>query len=139
MTSSGSGWTAPAARSGKPRIGRVGDIDVIFEDDVLLVVNKPAGMLSVPLERKAELPSVYEQIEDRFRSYGKRRPFIVHRIDQDTSGLVRLRQGCRVAAAAKVQFARREPERVYLAVVYGRPDPRRPAPGATRWCGTPRR
>ena len=43
---------------------------------------------SVPLERKADAPSIYAQIEDRFRSHGKRRPFVVHRIDQDTSGLV---------------------------------------------------
>ena len=55
----------PGSARRKPRTGPVGDIDVIFEDDVLLVVNKPAGMLSVPLERKTELPSVYEQIEDR--------------------------------------------------------------------------
>ena len=113
----------PGSARRKPRTGPVGDIDVIFEDDVLLVVNKPAGMLSVPLERKSELPSVYEQIEDRFRSHGKRRPFIVHRIDQDTSGLVVFAKDAEAQRRLKVQFARREPERVYLAVVYGCPSP----------------
>ena len=113
----------PGSARRKPRTGPVGDIDVIFEDDVLLVVNKPAGMLSVPLERKSELPSVYEQIEDRFRSYGKRRPFIVHRIDQDTSGLVVFAKDAESQRRLKVQFARREPERVYRAVVYGCPSP----------------
>jgi 23S rRNA pseudouridine1911/1915/1917 synthase len=113
----------PGSARRKPRTGPAGDIDVIFEDDFLLVVNKPAGMLSVPLERKSELPSVYEQIEDRFRSHGKRRPFIVHRIDQDTSGLVVFAKDAESQRRLKVQFARREPERVYLAVVYGSPSP----------------
>lgn len=113
----------PGSARRKPRTGPSRDIDVIFEDDVLLVVNKPAGMLSVPLERKTELPSVYEQIEDRFRSHGKRRPFIVHRIDQDTSGLVVFAKDAESQRRLKAQFARREPERVYLAVVYGCPSP----------------
>jgi 23S rRNA pseudouridine1911/1915/1917 synthase len=113
----------PGSARRKPRTGPVRDIHVIFEDDVLLVVNKPAGMLSVPLERKTELPSVYEQIEDRFRSHGKRRPFIVHRIDQDTSGLVVFAKDAESQRRLKVQFARREPERVYRAVVYGCPSP----------------
>lgn len=113
----------PGSARRTPRIHPGGDLDVIFEDDVLVVVNKPAGMLSVPLERKTELPSVYEQIEDRLRSHGKRRPFVVHRIDQDTSGLVVFARDAESQRRLKAQFARREPERVYLAVVYGRPSP----------------
>ncbi len=114
----------PGSAKRRPRIGRSPDLDVIFEDDVLIVVNKPAGLLSVPLERKADAPSVYEQIEDRLRSFGKRRPLIVHRIDQDTSGLVVFAKDASAQRRLKAQFARREPERVYLAVVYGRPTPR---------------
>jgi Pseudouridylate synthases, 23S RNA-specific len=86
-------------------------------------VNKPAGLLAVPLERKADAPSVYEQIEDRFRPHGKRRPFVVHRIDQDTSGLVVFAKDAHAQRALKEQFKRREPARVYWAVVYGSPDP----------------
>jgi 23S rRNA pseudouridine1911/1915/1917 synthase len=77
----------------------------------------------VPLERKTDLPSVYEQIEERFRSHGKRRPFVVHRIDQDTSGLVVFAKDAHAQRTLKDQFKRREPGRVYLAVVYGAPDP----------------
>jgi 23S rRNA pseudouridine1911/1915/1917 synthase len=113
----------PGSARRRPRVGATGDLDVVFEDDLLLVVNKPAGILSVPLERKSELPSVYEQIEERFRSHGKRRPFVVHRIDQDTSGLVVFAKDPDTQRRLKVQFARREPERVYLAVVYGHPEP----------------
>ena len=113
----------PGSARRRPRLGITGDLDVIFEDDDLLVVNKPAGLLSVPLERKSAVPSVYDLVEDRFRSHGKRRPFIVHRIDQDTSGLVVFAKDPQAQQRLKVQFARREPERVYLAVVYGRPSP----------------
>jgi 23S rRNA pseudouridine1911/1915/1917 synthase len=69
------------------------------------------------------VPSVYDQIEARFRSHGKRRPFVVHRIDQDTSGLVLFAKTAASQRHLKDQFRRREPERVYLAVVYGTPEP----------------
>ena len=102
---------------------QIGDLEIVFEDEVLLVVNKPAGLLSVPLERKSDAPSVYEQIEDHFRPFGKRRPFVVHRIDQDTSGLVVFAKDARSQSQLRAQFKRREPRRIYLAVVYGHPDP----------------
>jgi 23S rRNA pseudouridine1911/1915/1917 synthase len=96
---------------------------VIYEDEWLLVVNKPAGLLSVPLERRSDVPSIYDQVEDRFRSHGKRRPFVVHRIDQDTSGLVVFAKDPQTQSRLKVQFKRREPDRIYWAVVYGQPSP----------------
>lgn len=113
----------PGSAKARPRTGRAGDLDIVFEDDDLIVVNKPAGLLSVPLERKTDVPSVYEQIEDRLRSHGKRRPLVVHRIDQHTSGLVAFAKNPQAQKRLKAQFARREPDRVYLAVVYGHPDP----------------
>ena len=103
--------------------GPSGELDIVYEDDALLVVSKPPGILSVPLERSPEVPSVYRQIEERLRSHGKRRPFVVHRIDQDTSGLVVFAKDPTSQQRLKAQFARREPERVYLAVVYGHPSP----------------
>jgi 23S rRNA pseudouridine1911/1915/1917 synthase len=111
--------------SSKPRrtSSQAGDLHVIYEDESLLVVNKPAGLLSVPLERRRDVPSIYDQIEDRFRSHGKRRPLVVHRIDQDTSGLVVFAKDAQTQSRLKAQFKRREPERVYWAVVYGRPSP----------------
>jgi 23S rRNA pseudouridine1911/1915/1917 synthase len=102
---------------------RDGPLDVVFEDDALIVVNKPAGLLSVPLERNAGVPSIFDAVEDHFRSRGRRRPLPVHRIDQDTSGLVIFAKSADAQRLLKDQFKRREPERVYLAVVYGVPDP----------------
>jgi 23S rRNA pseudouridine1911/1915/1917 synthase len=113
----------PGSAKSRPRTGIVGDLDVVYEDDRLIVVNKPAGLLSVPLERNPGIPSIYDQIEERFRPFGKMRPLVVHRIDQDTSGLVVFAKDQEAQALLKEQFKRREPERVYRAVVYGTPDP----------------
>ena len=113
----------PGSAKSRPRIGIVDDLDVVFEDDRLIVVNKPAGLLSVPLERNPGIPSVYDQVEERFRPYGKMQPLVVHRIDQDTSGLVVFAKDGDAQERLKEQFKRREPERIYRAVVYGSPDP----------------
>ena len=105
----------------RPRRKR--DLEIVYEDKDLLVINKPAGLLAVPLERRAGALSVFDQIEDHLRSHGKRRPLVVHRIDRDTSGLVIFAKHAEAQARLKAQFKRREPERVYLAVVYGHPEP----------------
>jgi 23S rRNA pseudouridine1911/1915/1917 synthase len=113
----------PGTAKARARHGRFGDLDVVYEDEVLLVVNKPAGVLAVPLERRSESPSTYDHVEDHFRSHGKRRPRVVHRIDRDTSGLLVFAKDARTQQLLKAQFRRREPERVYWAVLYGHPSP----------------
>jgi len=57
----------PGTSKPRPRAQTVGDLQILYEDDDLLVVNKPAGLLAVPLERRAEAPSVYDQLADHFR------------------------------------------------------------------------
>jgi RluA family pseudouridine synthase len=113
----------PGSSRRGPRAGTSGELDVVYEDEAIVVVNKPPGVLSVPLERHPGVPSVYELLERRLRSHGKRRPFPVHRIDQDTSGLVVFAKDSSSQQHLRAQFARRRPERIYLAVVYGRPTP----------------
>jgi 23S rRNA pseudouridine1911/1915/1917 synthase len=110
------------------RAKRARDLDIIFEDDQLIVVNKPAGLLTVRLERNPGVPSVAARLEERFRSHGKRRPFVVHRIDQDSSGLVVFAKDDRTQQVLMGQFRRREPERTYVAIVHGYPEP-----GAGTW------
>ena len=117
-------WMDKPGSAKRPlRPGARGDLDIVYEDEVLLVVNKPAGLLTVPLERRRDVPSVYDQIETYLRPAGRRRPLVVHRIDQDTSGLVVFAKDPVAQGRLKAQFKRREPDRVYWAVVYGRPDP----------------
>ena len=98
-------------------------LEIVFEDDWLIVVNKPAGLLSVPLERNPGVPSVFDFLVERLRSHGKKRPLVVHRIDQDSSGLVVFAKDAQSRNALMQQFKQREPERVYQAVVHGHVHP----------------
>jgi 23S rRNA pseudouridine1911/1915/1917 synthase len=98
-------------------------LDIVHEDSSLIVINKPPGLLTVPLKRREDASSVYDELVDYFRSKGKRTPLVVHRIDRDTSGLVMFAKDGRTQHVLKDQFERREPERYYLAVVAGHPAP----------------
>jgi 23S rRNA pseudouridine1911/1915/1917 synthase len=113
-------WGRPSASPGA--------LQIVYEDSALIVVNKPAGLLTVPLPRRGDEPNVEEQLAVHLRTRGKRRPLVVHRIDRDTSGLVVFATRSDAQFRLKEQFRRHEPERVYLAVVYGQP-----APAAGTW------
>jgi 23S rRNA pseudouridine1911/1915/1917 synthase len=113
----------PGSSKRRPAPHRSGDLRIIYEDDDLIAANKPPGLLAVPLERKASAPSLLGQVAYHLRSHRTRRPFTVHRIDRDTSGVVVFAKHAAAQAALRQQFLRREPERIYLAVVYGHPTP----------------
>lgn len=100
-----------------------GGLQILFEDESLIVVNKPAGLLAVPLPAQSTAASAYDHLDEHLRPRGKRRPLVVHRIDRDTSGLVVFAKNPRAQFQLKEQFRRREPGRVYWAVVYGHPKP----------------
>ena len=97
---------------------------MVYYDDAVVVVDKPAGLLTVPLPRRGQAASVASLLEERFRSHRARRVFAVHRIDRDTSGLVVFARNARMQETLKQQFIRHEPERVYWAVVSGHPSPK---------------
>jgi 23S rRNA pseudouridine1911/1915/1917 synthase len=113
----------PGSAKARPRGRLTGDLNIVYEDDDIAVIDKPPGILSVPLERNRGVPSVFDWLEREMRSHGKQRPLVVHRIDQDTSGLVLFAKHAAAQTHLRAQFKRREPERVYLAIVYGLPDP----------------
>jgi 23S rRNA pseudouridine1911/1915/1917 synthase len=100
-----------------------GGLPLLYEDDDLVVADKPAGLLTVPLDDDPEAPSALERLRQRFRSHGGREPLVVHRIDRDTSGAVLFALNPRARGLLAAQFAERTPERVYLAVVHGHPFP----------------
>lgn len=100
-----------------------GGLEIIHEDADLVVVNKPAGLLTVPLDGDSRAASVLGLLRDRYRSYRMRSPLVVHRIDRDTSGLVVFALHPDARETLVAQFARRTPDRVYLALVTGHPDP----------------
>jgi len=110
-----------SSRSRTP--SRAGDLHILFEDDVLIVLDKPAGLLAVPLERREDADSVVDQLVTHLRPQGKRKPLVVHRIDRDTSGLVVFAKTAAAQHALREQFKRHSVERIYRAVVYGHPQP----------------
>jgi 23S rRNA pseudouridine1911/1915/1917 synthase len=112
-----------SARRRWGRSGADGELRIVYQDSALIVVNKPPGVLTVPLPTGDHEPSVEEQLAVHLRTRGKRKPLVVHRIDRDTSGLVVFATRADAQGRLKDQFKRREPERVYLAVVYGHPSP----------------
>lgn len=111
----------PGSAKRRPMLGEDRDLAIIFEDAAIVVLNKPAGVLAVPLERRSEARSVYEDLKEYLARRRKPRPLVVHRIDRDTSGLVLFAKSARAQARLKDQFRRHTADRVYLAVVYGCP------------------
>ncbi|HZS44493.1 MAG TPA: RluA family pseudouridine synthase [Blastocatellia bacterium] len=92
---------------------------IIYEDEDLLVINKPAGLLVHPLDDEEGGSTLVDMVEDYLRPKGKREPRLVHRIDRDTSGLVVFAKNGKTQELLKDQFKQRKPERVYWAVVHG--------------------
>jgi 23S rRNA pseudouridine1911/1915/1917 synthase len=113
----------PGSASRAARSPARGGIAILLEDDDLVVANKPAGLLTVPLDDDPDTPSALDLLRQRYRSHGGREPLVVHRIDRDTSGVVLFALNPRARGVLAAQFADRTPERVYLAIVHGHPHP----------------
>jgi len=115
----------PGTAKRRPSIGAEFDLPIVYEDDAVIVLNKPAGLLAVPLplQRRNDARSVFEDLKIYLGRRGRKRPFVVHRIDRDTSGLVLFAKAEGAQLVLKEQFKRHLPERVYQAVVYGVPSP----------------
>jgi len=96
------------------------DLRVVHEDADLLVFDKPAGLLTIATERERDR-TAYRLLWDYLAGQTPpRRPFIVHRLDRDTSGLVVLAKSPAVKRRLQAQFEARTVERVYVALVEGR-------------------
>ena len=113
----------PGSSRRRQSLGDARDLAILFEDESIVVLNKPAGVLAVPLERREGARSVYDDLAEYLARRRKPRPFVVHRIDRDTSGLVLFAKTPRAQALLRDQFRRHTATRVYLAVVYGHPSP----------------
>jgi 23S rRNA pseudouridine1911/1915/1917 synthase len=115
----------PGSAKRRATLGDDRDLPIVYEDDSLVVLNKPAGLLAVPLplRRRENARSVFDDLKAYLRRRGRRRPFVVHRIDRDTSGLVVFAKSAAAQDHLKGQFKRHLPERVYQAVVYDHPSP----------------
>ena len=97
-------------------------LDIVFEDDYLVVVNKPAGMVTHPGvgNRTGTLANalVYH-FEKLSHEGGRHRPGIVHRLDKDTSGLLVVAKDDETHTKLQTAIKSRELKRTYLALVCG--------------------
>ena len=112
-------------------------LDVVYEDEYLAVINKPAGMVVHPgagvssgtlanaLAFKFQVPSSKFQVkgdeQSKIESI-KAKVGIVHRIDKDTSGLLLVAKTQEIHEALSEQFRRREVFKSYIALVHGEPE-----------------
>ncbi|WP_311769124.1 RluA family pseudouridine synthase [Novispirillum itersonii] len=103
-------------------------LTVVYEDDDLIVIDKPAGLVVHPAPGSPDgtlVNALLYHCGDRLSGIGGvRRPGIVHRIDKDTSGLLVVAKSDRAHHGLSAQFADKSAERAYWALVWGCPLPR---------------
>jgi 23S rRNA pseudouridine1911/1915/1917 synthase len=99
-------------------------VDVVYEDDDLLIVNKPAGLVVHPAAGHADGTLVNALLgradaEEYGGIAGVRRPGIVHRLDRDTSGLLMVARHDAAQASLMAQLKARRVKKTYVALVQG--------------------
>ncbi len=99
-------------------------LDIVFENDDLMVVNKPAGMVVHPAAGHSGGTLVHAALAHAPEMEGiggEQRPGVVHRLDKNTSGLILLAKNDRAHRWLQDQFRLRKIHKTYLALVDGRP------------------
>jgi len=102
-------------------------LEVLFEDDALIAINKPAGMAAHPApgSRSGTLVAALLAHWNLGRDWpDPQRPGIVHRLDKDTTGVMIVAKTPQAMHALALQFARRGVVKAYQAIVHGCPRPR---------------
>ncbi|HVC18963.1 MAG TPA: RluA family pseudouridine synthase [Vicinamibacterales bacterium] len=97
-------------------------LDVVYEDEDLLVINKPAGLVAHPAPGHAGgtlVNALLHHVKDLSGIGGERRPGLVHRLDRGTSGLMVVAKHDQAHEALARQFHDREVEKEYVALVWG--------------------
>lgn len=98
------------------------DLPILYEDDDVIVVNKPSGLLTHAKGGLSDEPTVAEIIRPKTSfATDTDRPGIVHRLDRDTSGLLIVAKNPESAAHLQRQFAERTAKKTYVAITDGKP------------------
>lgn len=90
------------------------DINILFEDDDIFIVNKPAGLLTIPDRYNHSLPSLINILKSQGRDF-----FVVHRLDKDTSGVLIFAKNADAHRILSMQFEKQKVTKIYHAVVGG--------------------
>ena len=98
------------------------DLPILYEDDDVIIVNKPSGLLTHAKGGLSDEPTVAEIIRPKTSfATDTDRPGIVHRLDRDTSGLLIIAKNPESAAHLQRQFAERTAKKTYVAITDGKP------------------
>lgn len=97
------------------------ELPLLFQDDDVLVFNKPNGVLTHAKGGISNEPTVASMLSHLIFCNDSDRPGIVHRLDRDTSGLLIVARNDQTARFLQKQFANRSVEKIYLAIVEGTP------------------
>lgn len=88
---------------------------VIYENDDVVALNKPSGLLSIPDREGTEI-SLKSMLQEKYEQV-----FTVHRLDKDTSGLIVFARNEETHKLLSIQFEERQTEKIYLGLVIGSP------------------
>ncbi|WP_414932471.1 pseudouridine synthase [Vibrio europaeus] len=91
------------------------ELEILFEDDAMVIVNKPSGLLSVP--GKTITDSAYTRLQERYPDVEG--PFVIHRLDMATSGLLVFALTKRANKSLQKQFISRSVQKRYVALLEG--------------------
>lgn len=96
------------------------DLPIIFEDDELIVINKPSGLLTIPSDNEKGR-TAYRMVNDYVQQKDKHsRIFVVHRLDEDTSGVLMFAKNPKIKDILQKNWSEIVLQRGYYAVVEGR-------------------
>ena len=105
--------------SKEKKASKIGSIDIIYEDDNYLVVNKPSGMLTISTEKEKNR-TLYHMVREYIHNKNKHEKiFIVHRLDRETSGLVLFCKNEELRDKIQENWEKVAVKREYHAVVLG--------------------
>lgn len=109
--------TPKTERIAKARVARVG-LKIIYEDEDLIAIDKPAGLLSVESDKDTE--SAYLYVSEYLAAQGKNvRPYVLHRIDKETSGVLVFAKNIKLHSMLKMHWNEAVSLREYYAVAEG--------------------
>lgn len=91
-------------------------IEKLYEDDSVIIVDKPAGLLTIPDRYDSSKENLYNILGDHFGEI-----FIVHRLDKDTSGAIVFAKTAEAHRTLNIAFEERRTEKKYLALISGVP------------------
>ncbi|HQV62880.1 MAG TPA: RluA family pseudouridine synthase [Anaerolineales bacterium] len=91
-------------------------MDIIYKDEHILVINKPAGLSVLPEGWEPDAPYLVKSLEEEYEKI-----WVVHRLDKFTSGVLVFALNAEAHRALNIQFEKHETEKVYRAITVGAP------------------